>query len=35
MGFELRGNKAGAVATIIGSILATALLWAYFLGAFK
>jgi succinate dehydrogenase / fumarate reductase cytochrome b subunit len=35
MGFELRANKAGAVATIIGSILATALLWAYFLGAFK
>ena len=35
MGFELRANKAGAVATIIGSILATAFLWAYFLGAFK
>ena len=35
MGFELQANKAGAVATIVGSILATALLWAYFLGAFK
>ena len=35
MGFELRGNKAGAVATIIASIAATALLWAYYLGAFK
>jgi len=35
MGFELRGNKAGAVATIIASIAATALLWAYELGAFK
>ena len=35
MGFELRRNKAGAVATIIGSIAATALLWAYYLGAFK
>ena len=35
MGFELRGNKAGAVATVIASLLATALLWAYWLGAFK
>jgi succinate dehydrogenase / fumarate reductase cytochrome b subunit len=35
MGFELRSNKASAVATILGSIAATALLWAYFLGAFK
>ena len=35
MGFELRSNKAGAVATIIASIAATALLWAYFLGVFK
>lgn len=35
MGFELKANKAGAVATIVGSIAATALLWAYFLGAFK
>jgi len=35
MGFELRGNKAGAVTTIVASLLATALLWAYWLGAFK
>jgi succinate dehydrogenase / fumarate reductase cytochrome b subunit len=35
MGFELSANKAGAIATIIGSIAATALLWAYYLGAFK
>jgi succinate dehydrogenase / fumarate reductase cytochrome b subunit len=35
MGFELRANKAGAVATIIGSIAATALIWAYWLGAFQ
>ena len=35
MGFELRANKAGAVATILGSIVATAVFWAYFLGAFK
>jgi succinate dehydrogenase / fumarate reductase cytochrome b subunit len=35
MGFELRANKAGAIATIIGSIVATAILWAYWLGAFK
>ena len=35
MGFELRGNKAGAVGTVIASLLATALLWAYWLGAFK
>ena len=35
MGFELKANKAGAVATILGSIAATALLWAYWLGAFK
>jgi len=35
MGFELSANKAGAVATIIGSIFGTALLWACFLGAFK
>jgi succinate dehydrogenase / fumarate reductase cytochrome b subunit len=34
-GFELRANKAGAVATIIGSLLATAILWAYWLGAFQ
>ena len=35
MGFELKANKAGAVATIVGSIAATALLWAYWLGAFQ
>jgi succinate dehydrogenase / fumarate reductase cytochrome b subunit len=35
MGFELQANKAGAVATIVGSILATAILWAYWMGAFK
>ncbi|HWI76324.1 MAG TPA: succinate dehydrogenase, cytochrome b556 subunit [Sphingomicrobium sp.] len=34
MGFELRANKAGAVATILGSILATVIIWAYWLGAF-
>lgn len=34
MGFELKANKAGAIATIIGSIIATALVWAYWLGAF-
>ena len=35
MGFELQANKAGAVATIVGSVLATVLLWAYWLGAFQ
>ena len=35
MGFELKANKAGAIATILGSIAATALLWAYWMGAFK
>lgn len=35
MGFELRANKAGAVATIVGSIAATALIWAYWLGALR
>lgn len=34
MGFELKGNRAGAIATILGSILATVLIWAYWLGAF-
>lgn len=34
MGFELKANKAGAIATIAGSIAATALIWAYWLGAF-
>jgi succinate dehydrogenase / fumarate reductase cytochrome b subunit len=35
MGFELGPNKAGAVATIVGSVLCTAVLWAYLLGVFK
>jgi succinate dehydrogenase / fumarate reductase, cytochrome b subunit len=34
MGFELNANKAGAIATIVGSIVATAIIWAYWLGAF-
>jgi succinate dehydrogenase / fumarate reductase cytochrome b subunit len=34
MGFELRANRAGAIATIAGSILATLIVWAYLLGAF-
>jgi succinate dehydrogenase / fumarate reductase cytochrome b subunit len=34
MGYELRANKAGAIATIVGSIVATAVVWAYWLGAF-
>ena len=33
MGFELKANKAGAIATILGSIAATAIIWAYWLGA--
>lgn len=33
--FELRGNKASALATIVGSLLLTAALWAYLLGAVK
>lgn len=35
MGYELRANKTGAILTIIGSIAATALLWAYWLGVLK
>lgn len=35
MGFELRSNRLSAIATIIGSILATILIWAYWLGAIK
>ena len=35
MGFELQANKAGAIATIVCSVLATAILWAYWTGAFK
>ncbi len=34
MGFELKANKAGAIATILGSIAATIVIWAYWLGAF-
>jgi succinate dehydrogenase / fumarate reductase cytochrome b subunit len=34
MGFELRANRASAIATIAGSILATLIVWAYWLGAF-
>ena len=35
MGFELKANKAGAIATIVGSIAATALIWAWWLGALQ
>ena len=35
MGFELRANKLGAIATIFLSLLATALLWAFWLGMFQ
>ena len=35
MGFELHANKLGAIATIIGSIVATALLWAWWLGVLQ
>lgn len=35
MGYELEGNKRGAIATIVASVLATAALWAYFLGVFQ
>jgi succinate dehydrogenase / fumarate reductase cytochrome b subunit len=35
MGFELGPNKTGAIATIVGSLLCTALVWAYLLGVFK
>jgi succinate dehydrogenase / fumarate reductase cytochrome b subunit len=34
MGFELGANRASAIATIAGSILATLIVWAYWLGAF-
>lgn len=33
MGFELRGNRLGSIATIVASLAATAALWAYWLGA--
>jgi succinate dehydrogenase / fumarate reductase cytochrome b subunit len=35
MGFELKANKAGAIGTIVCSVLATILIWAYWLGAFQ
>ena len=35
MGFELRSNKMGAIATIVASVIATAALWAYWLGAMR
>jgi succinate dehydrogenase / fumarate reductase cytochrome b subunit len=35
MGFELRANNGAAVLTIVGSILATIIIWAYWLGAIK
>lgn len=34
MGFELRANRASAIATIVCSVLATVIVWAYWLGAF-
>ena len=34
-GFELNTNKRWALATVIASVLLTALLWAYLLGAIK
>jgi len=33
--FELGVNKTSAILTVVGSIILTALLWAWFLGAFK
>lgn len=35
MGFELKANKMSAILTIVGSLIFTAVLWAYLLGAFK
>jgi hypothetical protein len=32
-GFELATNKAMSIATIVGSVAATAALWAYIFGA--
>lgn len=34
MGFELKSNKKGAIATIVGSVAVTVLLWAFLLGVF-
>ena len=33
--FELRGNKASAIATFVGALLLTAALWFYILGVAK
>jgi succinate dehydrogenase / fumarate reductase cytochrome b subunit len=33
MGFEVTGNKRGAVLTLVASVVCTAALWAYVLGA--
>ena len=33
MGFDLGANKTGAIATVVASLLATAALWAFWLGA--
>jgi succinate dehydrogenase / fumarate reductase, cytochrome b subunit len=35
MGFELEANKLGATATIAGSVVATALVWSFWLGVFE
>ena len=35
MGFELTGNKKGAILTIVAAILCTAAIWAYLLGVFE
>jgi succinate dehydrogenase / fumarate reductase, cytochrome b subunit len=35
MGFELQANKRGSVAAIVGSIIATALVWVFWLGLFQ
>jgi succinate dehydrogenase / fumarate reductase cytochrome b subunit len=34
-GFELRINKTSAILTIVGSVILTVLLWAWFLGFLK
>ena len=35
MGYELQANKIGALLTVVGAVLATAVLWAYWLGVFQ
>jgi succinate dehydrogenase / fumarate reductase, cytochrome b subunit len=35
MGFELRANKRGSIAAIAGSIVATILVWVFWLGLFQ